>query len=119
MPRRRARTVEDGLEDIRARGTTSVRKIAEELNHRGILAWRMARDQRCAVAQPDISLKNLHIERREVQTGQYPSRPATRTARSSWAKECVGLHSIGDKTRGSLDWAKPRRTRYFATMTVE
>jgi hypothetical protein len=28
------------LEDIRARGTTSVRKIAEELNHRGILAPR-------------------------------------------------------------------------------
>ncbi len=35
-----------------------------------------------------------------------------------WAKECVGLHSIGGKTRKLLGWPASRRRRYFATMTV-
>ena len=36
----------------------------------------------------------------------------------AWAKECVGLHSIGDKARKLLDWPPPRRKRMFATITA-
>ena len=35
-----------------------------------------------------------------------------------WAKECVGLHSIGNKTRELLGWPAPRRKRTFARISV-
>jgi hypothetical protein len=36
-----------------------------------------------------------------------------------WAKECVGLHSVGGKTRNLLGWPGSRRKRMFATIAVE
>lgn len=35
-----------------------------------------------------------------------------------WAKECVGLHTVGGQMRKLLNWPPPRRKRIFAKITA-
>ena len=35
-----------------------------------------------------------------------------------WAKQCVGLHSVGNKIAQELGWPRGTRKRYFATISV-